>query len=132
MFLSCTRYSSRKRRIHGPRSSCFSMNHLPDIAFEAERCFRQQLRGHGQVDLSASEIDVAEVRRKSRQQTLNVQPTSIPGDHAVHGKGVSQIVNAWLLASRCRPDADVMSELSKAGFQHTARYGSSIIVCKKG
>jgi hypothetical protein len=43
------------------------MNHLPDVAFESERCFRQQLRGHGQVHLGTGEINMAEVRGKPRK-----------------------------------------------------------------
>src|SRR5258708_12820395 len=113
MFLSPTRYSSRKRRTHGPNSSCLSINHLPDIAFESERCFDQQLRGHGQVHLSACKISVAEMGRKSGQQTLNVQPVPIPSDHAMHAKGVTQVVNPGLLSTRVRTDTGLLAKASK-------------------
>jgi hypothetical protein len=92
------------------------MNHLPNVAFEAQRCFYQQFRSHCQIDLSTGEINMPEVCGEPRQQTLNVQSISIPSNHAVHRERVPQIVNPWLPPTLCRPDTNMMSELPKAGF----------------
>src|SRR6059036_233963 len=80
-----------------PRAACWSWLHLQvGIALEAPAGLAQEVRRHGEIDLSLGQADVAEVGRELRQQALDVRALAVPGDQPVHSEGVPEIVQARL------------------------------------
>jgi hypothetical protein len=61
---------------------------LPNIVIKAGGRLVQQFGCHAEVDLSASEARVPQVRRQVREQLLNVGPLPVPRGQPVDGKGV--------------------------------------------
>jgi hypothetical protein len=54
----------------------------------------QEFGGHLEVTLGRSDIDVAKVRGKLRQQSLDILASVIPGNDPVNGRGVAKIMQA--------------------------------------
>jgi hypothetical protein len=56
----------------------------------------EQLRGHGEVSLRRTQINMAEISGQRREQTLHVRILSIPFGQAVNRECVSQIMKPRL------------------------------------
>src|ERR1043165_6841450 len=74
-----------------------------DVALEAQGCFAEQLRGHGQVGLGTRQIDVAQVGGEQGKARLYVGSFAVPGDEPGHGKGMSNVMQARLPTVRIGP-----------------------------
>ena len=59
----------------------------------------QQLRCQGEVTLCGSDMNMAEVSCQLWQQALHVCPLAIPGDKAVNGEGVPQVMKSRLITT---------------------------------
>src|SRR5215831_16925398 len=98
------RYSSKKRRTHGPSKPVSVMSHLlSGVAREAPGGFLQQSGGHAEIDLSAREVSMAQVDRELGEQLLDVGPLPVPGRQTMDGKAVTQVVQSRLIPRAVRP-----------------------------
>src|SRR5450631_1205261 len=91
--------SSRKRRTQGPIKVASRMEHLRlGIALKAKAGFLKQFTGHAEVALGGPDIEVSKIRGQLRQQGLDICASAIPCDDSMDSRGVTNIVDARLIA----------------------------------
>ena len=83
-----------KRRTQGPSRFSSFMVAPHGILCEALICRLEEVRGHLQVALRRSNIDVAKVGGELRKQELNVLTCPIPCHHPMHRRSVAKIMQA--------------------------------------
>ena len=62
----------------------------------------QEFRGHREVDLGSSKLDMSQVDGQMMHESLHVCPLTIPGNEPMDGKGMAQVVQSWLIPSAVR------------------------------
>ena len=77
---------------------CQSWPHLPkDVFGKAFAGLVQQLRSHREVELGAGDVNVAQIGRQQRQQSLDILTFSVPRSQPMDRRGVPQIMEARLI-----------------------------------
>jgi hypothetical protein len=71
------------------------------------------------------------VSREAGEKTLHVRPVLVPRDQAVHGESVSEVVQARLVPSLLRTDADVLAQSPKGLFDRMPGCTLTILVDKE-
>ena len=69
-------------------------------------------------------MNVAEIRRQLRQQTLDIRALTIPRHQAMNRKGVAEVVEAWLITRSSIPTyADAIAQANECSFGYLMGYG---------
>src|ERR1043165_8785336 len=73
------------------------------VLFKAPAGLVQQFRWHGQVALGGGDMNMAEISCELGEQALHVCSLAIPGNHAMYGGGVAQVMQPRLITAAIVP-----------------------------